>query len=517
MSQIAAAILPDQDAREDAVPPIVNFAGICALAAAPALALVSPVLAAGAAYAGVFWLIARRWPALALAAAFAVAPFQNDLSSGGPMQDDAGGGGGGVRFSLAEVNLALALPVFVLLSLQSRRLLRLGPMSAGVGIYLGVCAVSALVNWHASAVTSFMQMIIYLVIAMAMFAYAVSAGMNLRPAFYGLVLISVVLATAVLVLQSGFVFDMHKNGVGGSLALGVVVCAELWLSDTSAWRRWLLAGAMLIVTGGLIFTLSRGGWVEAAVGLLVVMVMRRRVALALKLAMTMVLVVSFTWKYLPDESKDYAGGFDSDRENIRLRYDSIDYALAQFQQDPIFGAGLGLRKEYDATNVVLLTLAETGVPGLLAFLFLHLAFFKLVWKIQGLLSREDPRFYLLSLGAALVPAKFAHGLVDHYWSRGTIMLCWASAGMTLGVYFLIERSIESGAVVFDGEVVSPEASEEDSEDDTGAEAQLPGPTDPEDESPDAEPSPGPGDPSRGPSGWPPPWLLPPQRESGGSR
>jgi hypothetical protein len=37
----------------------------------------------------------------------------------------------------------------------------------------------------------------------------------------------------------------------------------------------------------------------------------------------------------------------------------------------------------------------------------------------------------VSLAGAMVSAKFAHGLVDHYWSRGAIMIVWASVGMAL--------------------------------------------------------------------------------------
>lgn len=472
MSPADSPILARKASTTGGAPIIIAVAGVIALVAGAALVSSSPMLGLGGIYAGIFWLVAWRRPELALAAAFAAAPFQNDLSSGGPLQSDAaasGGGGGGVKFSLAEVNLALAIPVFLLMSWQNRQRLTLGPVTSGVVAYLGVCCFAAVANWHASsAPVSLVQMFLYLVIAMALFSYAVGAGMNMKPAFYGLAIVSTVIASAALVTRSGFVFDMHKNGVGGSLALGVIVCAELWLSDTGKLRRWLLAGMLVVISGGLIFTLSRGGWVEAAVGLLIVLALRRRVQLMLKLAIALVPVIVIAWACMPDDSKEYAAGFDSDRENIRLRYDSIDFARTQFMRNPMLGAGVGLRKEYDATNIALLTLAETGLPGFLAFLFMHAMFFRVVWRTQRMLSRDDARYCCLSVGAALVPAKLAHGLVDHYWSRGTIMLTWGSAGMALGVYFFVMRSLAAGAVEYEDQAATdrePDSIEPDGLDD----------------------------------------------------
>ena len=37
----------------------------------------------------------------------------------------------------------------------------------------------------------------------------------------------------------------------------------------------------------------------------------------------------------------------------------------------------------------------------------------------------------VALAGALVLSKFVHGLVDHYWSRGAIMVAWAAVGMAL--------------------------------------------------------------------------------------
>jgi hypothetical protein len=97
---------------------------------------------------------------------------------------------------------------------------------------------------------------------------------------------------------------------------------------------------------------------------------------------------------------------------------------------------VGLRKEYDATNVFLLTLAETGVVGMAAFLYLHIAMALMVWRARRFAPRDDMLFTALALGGALVLSKFIHGMVDHYWSRGALMIAWASAGMATHAWFV---------------------------------------------------------------------------------
>ena len=128
-------------------------------------------------------------------------------------------------------------------------------------------------------------------------------------------------------------------------------------------------------------------------------------------------------------------GFGTDHYNIKLRYESVDIAENYFTQSPVFGMGVGLRKNYDATNLLLVTLAETGVLGAAALLFIHLAFFRMVWRTHSQIARSDALFSLLCIGGALVLNKFVHGMVDQYWSRGAIMAAWAGAGMVTRAYY----------------------------------------------------------------------------------
>ena len=373
------------------------------------------LLAAAGAYVLVFWTVAAFSSRWALMLIFAVVPFQNDVS----------GGVGPLKFSLAEVNLLLCLPV----TLFKARRLRFGPTFVPACIYLGVCLCSAVGQWRPTAAQSLVQVGMFTVVLVTVFASLARDAEDYRLAFNGLILVSIFLACSVFVTGSSYVYGLHKNGVGASLASTFVIALEMRLSTRTSRGRLFYLGATLIIGLGCLATVSRGAWLTAVTGALVLLGIRGRLGLALKCALVAAPLLAVAWRFLPESSREYATGFGQERTNIKLRYESIDYAERLFLANPIQGAGMGLRKDYDATNVVLLSLAETGLPGLLAFLALNAS---LLVAAIGAYRRASPHSLaasVLAAAPALVAGKFMHGLVDHYWSRGSLTAAWATVGM----------------------------------------------------------------------------------------
>jgi hypothetical protein len=143
-------------------------------------------------------------------------------------------------------------------------------------------------------------------------------------------------------------------------------------------------------------------------------------------------VAALAWSLLPEESRQYASSFDGSRYSIRALTLNTEWVMEQWRSSPWLGVGVGLRKEYDATNSFWLTLAETGPMGVLAFLTAHGAVIWGIWRRrEGLRHLTGPIGSAHALAGALVLAKFMHGLVDHYWSRGAIMVAWSSVGIAL--------------------------------------------------------------------------------------
>jgi hypothetical protein len=305
--------------------------------------------------------------------------------------------------------------------------------------YLLVCVVSSMVSWRASTLTSMVQMVLYIVVAVAVFTSLGRGEQDYQLSYYGLLLVGLVLAIAVLVTHSGYVLNLHKNGVGGSLSCAVIVATELWLAAPTPRRRMMMGWVLLILVAGLFFTLSRGGWVGAGVGIILILALRREFRTMMKVIFALVPLLTICWYLLPEKSRDYTTGLSAKNENIQMRYNSVEYARENFDQNPYLGVGVGLRKEYDATNLLWLMLAETGVPGALTFILIQFAVVRMVWVTQKRLRRDDPLYSAVAIGGALMLGRFIHGMVDHYWSRGAITIAWAGAGMATYGYLVVRQ------------------------------------------------------------------------------
>lgn len=385
----------------------------------------APIPLIGLTYAVAFWLVAWSAPHLALAFVFCSAPFQQDLS-----------GGSAAKFSIAEINLLLTLPILLLRSLLRLRIPSLGPIGIPVLLYLLLSLGSSLQNWQGlAAIRALVQMGVYLVAAVMLFASFARREEDLLKVLGAFVYVGVFLAFMVLATQQNYVLGLHKNGIGASLACALVVTLELWFAAEAGKRKQFLLLALAVMAGALVLTLSRGAWVGALGGLATITVLRRQFSLLLRAGVVLAIVAPLCWQLVPQEQRVYAFDFDRKRFNIRTRHANAEAAKRQFLTRPLTGVGVGLRKSLDATNVFWFTLAETGILGLGAFLLIHAVFFWMLWRAQGAFSRSDPLYSLLAVGGALVLSKLLHGMVDHYWSRGHLLLAWSSAGMATAAYW----------------------------------------------------------------------------------
>ncbi len=380
----------------------------------------------GLTYALIFIAVCARKPQWALIAIFATSPLQFDLGSGA------------LKYSITEINLLLTLPLLALRLRESRHGASLGPLTLPIFAYLLVCALSTFINWQGSdAVVSWIQMFLYIVVTVLVFAYLCTPD-QLRKVPYYLVGVCVLWALFGMKVHFDFMF-LRKNAFGASLAVGFLCAYDLWLARGYTKRplsqdriRIALAVAMIVIFTGLMMTLSRGAWLGTVAGLFVIATLRGSLKPLLKISAVLVPVVLIVWFNLPPALKAYTFGFDADQNrNIELRLMTLQQTQQLFHDNPIFGAGLGLRKNIDATNVAWLALAETGVLGALAFAWIFWNFYRLAWRARKILPPSDPRFTLLSLGAALMTYKLAHGMVDHYWTRGALTNAWAGFGMIL--------------------------------------------------------------------------------------
>jgi hypothetical protein len=384
--------------------------------AVPALAMVYVIL-----------IVTLGWtkPYYVLLLSMASAPFVMNVS-----------GTGALKFSLTEINILL-LSISMLGKLfLVKRLVSIGKLATPVAVYLAIAAISSVQGGVVSAdIIALLQTAIFCVLCPLLAINAVLIPQQYRSLLLAYAIACVLLA--VLQLLGGVgnqVLGINKNNMGQNLATGLVVWICLWMDSVRGWWSRFTVPAMLVTLLGLFITLSRGAWVGAVVGLIVIALLNRRFVFLVRVLALAVPVIALMWSYLPEDSKVYATGLDSKtNRNIAARYDSRDLALSAFKRNPVIGVGVSLRKEMDATNLVFVTLGESGILGFLSFFTIQIIYIVVVVRLVTIIPRTDPRFFLLVVSPTLMAVRLAHGQFDHYWVRGATTMAWVSVGVVLAI------------------------------------------------------------------------------------
>ena len=345
-------------------------------------------------------------------------------------------GTGVLKFSLTEINILLLSISMLGKRFLTKRLLWIGNLATPVALYLAIAAISSVQGGVVSAdIISLLQTAIFCFLCPILAINAKLTPNQNRNLLIGYGISCLLLAILQLSLGIGKqVLGIHKNNMGQNLATGLIVWICLWLDSLRGWWSRFIVPAMLVILMGLFVTLSRGAWVGAVVGLIVVAVLNRRFVFLARILAIAVPVVTIMWIYLPEDSKQYASGIDSkEHRNIAARYFSRDVALTAFKQSPFIGVGISLRKQMDATNLVFVTLGESGVLGLLSFITIQVTYIVLVVRLMRVIPVDDPRRFLLVVSPTLMAVRLTHGQFDHYWVRGATTMAWVSVGVVLAI------------------------------------------------------------------------------------
>jgi hypothetical protein len=387
------------------------------------LAQQTPLPAIALVYCSVFMFLVWTRPQIALTGIIAVTPFVQDLGGGLP-----------IKFSLAEVHLLLAFVVYVVKGVLTRSIRFLGPLSVPVTIYLLVLAWTSLRSGlEQEDIKALVQTFVTCGVTVAVFANMVTDTESMIRSFILLPIICVPIALIAIVTGNSNALGLHKNSVGGTLAIAIVIVTNLEYSQIKFFGKRHLPRLLIVLIGGLVMSLSRGAWIGTIVGLAVSGLMWGRVVLVVRTLLVAVPVLLSLWLLLPTEKREYATGFQSDRWNIKTRLQTQDSLVKIVAKEPLFGVGIGLRKEVDATNFVLVTLAESGVVGMVAIICVFGTIIRVGFTVSR--SNTNQTFVLCGvLVVALLLCKIGHGMVDHFWGRGNGTVVWASVGLLMGAY-----------------------------------------------------------------------------------
>jgi putative inorganic carbon (HCO3(-)) transporter len=234
-------------------------------------------------------------------------------------------------------------------------------------------------------------------------------------------------------------FAVHPNQLAGLICLFLPLLVSLLAvlpAGLSSWWRFVLVAAIIVTILILMLTQSRGGWVSAALGLFILLLLwawalppsreRRAVRLVaggvtLLALLALIWIGPTLWEFWLNPPQETALGTFS---TLNYRKDLWPWALAAIEDFPFSGVGLGAFRLVafrlypltidigdigHAHSMFLQTALDLGLPGLVVYLAILLVAAATGWRV----ARRDEGFRSISLGLLAGLAAFhIFGLAD---------------------------------------------------------------------------------------------------------
>lgn len=277
----------------------------------------------------------------------------------------------------------------------------------------------------------------------------------------------------------------HPNEVAGALlwvaplactlAAAAILGARSLGRTVGRWRAGLVLAALLVVAlvlvGVLTLTQSRGGWIAAALVLpvLLLMLVQGKLRRAATLLLAGSVVIAAVWIALarPNALNLLISGPQQDPspgmslETLSGRFEVWSRAIYGIQDFAFTGMGMNAFRKVvpvlyplfsidpatdigHAHNEFLQAALDLGIPGLIAYISIHLTAFAMListWRRRGRLPFPDPLSRALILGlAGGLAAHIIYGLTDAIaLGAKPGVLWWMLLGLIAALYRLRER------------------------------------------------------------------------------
>lgn len=228
----------------------------------------------------------------------------------------------------------------------------------------------------------------------------------------------------------------HPNNFSAYLAM-VIPLSLLKCYEKKSWLYFLM---LPILLWAMVLTYSRGAWVGLGAALTVFGIIKDKKMVLLLIVLLFVALLTFP-EVMTQRIKDI---FDFKNITTQMRFESWKEGWSLFLQKPILGHGLKtfstLLNEGYAHNCYLQILAETGILGLLSFLWLlSTAFIRFFKARQSLTSLG----FLCSLTAFSI-----HAASDtHLYSIPIATFFWLLLGAGLGLNLKESAAQASGEML----------------------------------------------------------------------
>lgn len=244
-------------------------------------------------------------------------------------------------------------------------------------------------------------------------------------------------------LERAIGLSVDPNSFGGMLALVLALSAAQLVARRPLLQRWLLAGAVGLMTVALLLTFSRAALLGTVIAAAFLATVRYRrlwwvMAGAGLLGAVLLLGLGFAEEFV----NRVVSGLQFRDQAQQMRLAEFQNAVAIIERYPLFGIGFGAAPDLDLTagvsNIYLAIAQRMGLVGLAAFLALVAAWF--VHTLRALPGLDEERAsWVLGCQAGLVAA-LAVGLADHYFFNIEFShmgaLFWGVAGLGVAIIAL---------------------------------------------------------------------------------
>jgi len=357
-------------------------------------------------------------------------------------------------FSMVEVLSLLTLAAWAIHIVAARRekgwptlaeiYTRMTSLDKAVALFVGISVISILwAELKGVAVTELRQMVLEPVVI-----YLVLRTMPLTRQERWRIVDLLILTGTIVSLIGFYQLVTHADMItaeGGSVRIRSVfgtpnnmalylgrlipICAAVVLIGGTILRRWLYAGAGALMLAASILTVSKGGLlVGIPAGLAVVVILWAGKWGVLAVGAGIALIVG-TFAALRNNPR-FQDTFNFQEGSSFFRTQVWQSTIRMIQDHPLTGVGLDqflyqYRSKYilpDAWqqpdlsqphNFLLNYWVRLGIIGLVAGIWIQVAFWRLAWRVQRSLKQTDPAMRALAVGLMGGMADFiAHGLVD---------------------------------------------------------------------------------------------------------
>ncbi len=244
--------------------------------------------------------------------------------------------------------------------------------------------------------------------------------------------------------------SVHPNILGSLLNLALILATPQLFARKPVIKRGFLLPLMGIMGVALVLTISRGSMAGAAVGIVLLALLRYRRLLPL-LAIAALLFLLLPWTQ--GVVVHFVEGVQGEDLSTQMRFGEYRDTLTLISRYPVLGVGFAGAPDIDlyvaVANMYLLIAAQMGLVGLASFLLIIGLILVRFWKRRGnAATAPELASFWYGYHAALIGG-LVGGVFDHYFFsldfHHSVTIFWMFIALATVTTELLDRRLSSSA------------------------------------------------------------------------